>query len=124
MPKAIRIFLAVAVFMMVTVFCNLLASLLPESLQFLGLLIPWIIAFLAARLVWRRSESVEPGGLFTSILTGALTLGALGFTLGFLGPMLFAPDANQGPLLGIFITGPAGLVLGAALGALWWWRLR
>ena len=29
------------------------------------------------------------------------------------GPMVFAPDANQGPLLGIFITGPLGTLLGA-----------
>jgi hypothetical protein len=32
---------------------------------------------------------------------------------GFLGPMILAPEANQGPLLGIFITGPLGLVVGA-----------
>ncbi len=27
--------------------------------------------------------------------------------------MIWAPDANQGPLLGIFITGPLGTVAGA-----------
>ncbi|ESY71163.1 hypothetical protein X742_01675 [Mesorhizobium sp. LNHC232B00] len=31
---------------------------------------------------------------------------------GFVGPIIFTPDANQGPLLGIFITGPLGLVVG------------
>jgi uncharacterized membrane protein len=31
--------------------------------------------------------------------------------------MLPAPGANQGPMLGIFITGPAGVVIGAVLGA-------
>jgi hypothetical protein len=44
-----------------------------------------------------------------------LTLAAAGFAAGFIGPMVFAPDANQGPLVGIFITGPAGLALGAVL---------
>lgn len=29
--------------------------------------------------------------------------------IGFVGPLIFTPDANQGPLLGIFITGPIGL---------------
>jgi len=44
-----------------------------------------------------------------------LILAAAGFAAGFLGPMIFVPDANQGPLVGIFITGPGGLVLGAVL---------
>lgn len=30
------------------------------------------------------------------------------------------PDANQGPLLGLFITGPGGFVLGAIGGAIYW----
>lgn len=45
-----------------------------------------------------------------------LALGATGFACGFLGPMALSPDANQGPLLGILITGPGGVVLGVALG--------
>jgi hypothetical protein len=32
--------------------------------------------------------------------------------------MIFAPDANQGPMLGLFITGPGGFVLGGVVGAL------
>jgi len=54
------------------------------------------------------------------VLTG-LAVGAIAFALGFFGPILLAPDANQGPLLGIFITGPLGFVLGLLLGA---WRER
>jgi len=42
-----------------------------------------------------------------------LIVGGIGFCAGFFGPMVFAPDANQGPLLGIFITGPLGALLGA-----------
>ena len=44
-----------------------------------------------------------------------LLLGGVGFASGFFGPMLFVPEANQGPLSGIFITGPAGAVLGLVL---------
>jgi hypothetical protein len=47
---------------------------------------------------------------------GAIVLGGLGFVLGFFGPLLFTPEANQGPLLGIFITGPGGAVLGFVVG--------
>ncbi|RTL99573.1 MAG: hypothetical protein EKK31_24275 [Hyphomicrobiales bacterium] len=43
-------------------------------------------------------------------------LGAIGFLGGFVGPVIFTPEANQGPLLGIFITGPLGFVLGLVVG--------
>jgi hypothetical protein len=42
------------------------------------------------------------------------TVGAVGLTIGFVGPLLLNPDANLGPLLGILITGPLGFVAGAA----------
>lgn len=48
---------------------------------------------------------------------GACLLGAVGFAAGFFGPIALNPEANQGPLLGIFITGPGGAALGAILGA-------
>lgn len=76
-------------------------------------------AFLAARFAWRGAGS-ESAGFAVSVLQGALILGTIGFTAGFFGPMVFAPGANQGPLLGIFYTGPLGLVLGALAGAVHW----
>lgn len=42
-------------------------------------------------------------------------LGMSGFCAGFFGPLVFAPEANQGPLVGILITGPGGIVLGSLL---------
>ena len=42
-------------------------------------------------------------------------LGAVGFAAGFFGPMLFVPEANQGPLVGILMSGPAGALLGLVL---------
>lgn len=50
------------------------------------------------------------------MLRWAAILGIVGFLSGFVGPMVLAPDANQGPMLGIFITGPGGLLLGIILG--------
>lgn len=55
-------------------------------------------------------------GRGSRILTWTLVTGAVCFALGFFGPIILAPDANQGPLLGIFITGPLGLVLGLTIG--------
>ena len=45
--------------------------------------------------------------------------GVIGFAIGFFGPLIWTPDSNQGPLLGIFVTGPAGWILGVALAWLW-----
>lgn len=48
----------------------------------------------------------------------ALFVGGICFLAGFLGPMIVKPGANQGPLLGILITGPIGLGLGFVWGLL------
>ena len=55
-------------------------------------------------------------GILFSTLISTLIVGFTGFILGYIGPIILTPDANQGPLLGIFITGPAGVFLGAILG--------
>lgn len=47
-----------------------------------------------------------------------VVLAVAGFAAGFFGPGIFVPEANQGPLAGILISGPAGFVVGAALWAL------
>lgn len=48
----------------------------------------------------------------------ALFVGGIAFLAGFVGPIVFTPSANQGPLLGIFITGPIGTVVGFVWGIL------
>ena len=51
-------------------------------------------------------------------VTMSCTVGVVSFLVGFVGPILFSPDSPQGPLLGIFITGPLGAVAGAAVGVI------
>lgn len=76
-------------------------------------------AFWAGRLVWRRPESSSgTPGLARAVAMGALLVGGIGFFAGFLGPMILSPDSNQGPMLGIFITGPLGFILGGVGGAI------
>ena len=48
----------------------------------------------------------------------ALTLGVVGFASGFFGPVFLNPGANQGPLLGIFFTGPISFIAGFVGGSL------
>ncbi len=57
--------------------------------------------------------------LFT--VAGAMIIGGISFAVGFFGPIVLTPDANQGPLLGIFYTGPLGFFAGAVIGALVGW---
>jgi hypothetical protein len=49
-------------------------------------------------------------------IRGGWIVGGIGFAVGFIGPVIFTPESNQGPLLGIFLTGPLGFVLGAVIG--------
>jgi len=45
-----------------------------------------------------------------------LAVGGIAFLAGFAGPILLTPDSPQGPLLGIFMTGPLGLIVGMVAG--------
>ncbi len=54
--------------------------------------------------------------MLRSVVRWAVILGVVGFVGGFVGPVIVTPEANQGPLLGLFITGPLGVVLGAIVG--------
>lgn len=46
----------------------------------------------------------------------ALALDTVGGAAGFFGPMILSPESNQGPMLGLFITGPLGAASGLVLG--------
>lgn len=58
------------------------------------------------------SDSRVPIGLWVVALGGA------GFVAGFFGPMIFNPDSNLGPIVGLLFSGPAGAVAGLVLGVL------
>src|SRR6202011_1161767 len=53
-------------------------------------------------------------GWWCATMTGIV--GVVSFLIGFVGPLLFSPDSNTGPLLGIFVTGPLGALAGAVCG--------
>jgi hypothetical protein len=86
-------------------------------------LVPLLIILV---LVLLNAGALGPGGrgIVTAALLPALVVGGISFAIGFFGPIMWAPEANQGPLLGIFITGPAGFVLGLVGGIAWEWRRR
>jgi hypothetical protein len=114
------------VYWMLFVLLAMLLARQPEPPQWL-LLVAFLIAVVSAvavaRSVWRSTGASAPSasrGLARSIFMGAGIVGAIGFAIGFFGPIIVSPGANQGPLLGIFVTGPLGILAGAAGGAIYW----
>jgi len=95
-----------------------LLSFLPGHLL-LALVGSLAAAIWAARYVWRRTEHGSENGVLALTFGGAIVVGAVGFVGGFFGPMIWAPEANQGPLLGILYTGPLGFLLGGVGGFLY-----
>jgi|SRR5579863_9500599 hypothetical protein len=76
-------------------------------------------AAVVGRYTWRQTASASHGPV-RYIFLGAVITGGIGFSAGFFGPLILNPGANQGPLPGIFITGPLGFLAGAVGGAIYW----
>lgn len=55
-------------------------------------------------------------GTLTSIWAAGIIGGGFSFFAGFYGPIWLIPSSNIAPVIGIFITGPLGLVIGGLLG--------
>lgn len=76
---------------------------------------PLIVGIAAALYVWVRFDT-RPDAIARPLFGGAILFGIVGFAVGFFGPMVVAPHTGQGGLLGISVTGPVGIVLGALIG--------
>jgi len=77
-----------------------------------------LIATVAILCGWFALSSHRPASRrhIRVTMRGGFIGGGIAFVAGFIGPVIFQPEANQGPLLGIFVTGPLGFVLGAMIG--------
>ena len=62
------------------------------------------------------AQTDKRSGSGTIFTTAAIT-GGVAFVARYIGPILFS-DSNLGPLLGIFVTGPLGFLLGILIGVL------
>ncbi|MFL5327614.1 MAG: hypothetical protein ACJ8C4_01760 [Gemmataceae bacterium] len=54
-----------------------------------------------------------------TVIRAASLVGGIGLVGGFVGPLILMPNANQGPLFGIFISGPIGFIVGALGGGIY-----
>jgi len=100
----------IAVFFFINIFIlNVIP--IPDSIISFRPFISFAVALLIAKFIWNKTNQL--GDTFaTYSLVGGLSIGGIGFLGGFIGPMIFMPDSNLGPLLGIFFTGPIGFVIG------------
>ena len=97
---------------------NLLTSERADLL-FYGFFI--VIISMAAAMCWwfvLRGHIAESRAVMGAGCLSGLVVGGVAFLAGFIGPILLTPEANQGPLLGIFFTGPLGFVVGTAGGVI------
>jgi hypothetical protein len=122
LPKAT---LTVAVFVATCFFLNLLSySLIPlGEARWIAVSVSIFAALGTAWYAWKRTGVSLAGTLVANIAYGAIVAGALGFLSGFVGPMIFTPEANMGPMLGI-IAGPLGFVSGGSWGLVYWLSQR
>jgi len=90
--------------------------------EFFRMIVSLLSAVLSGWFILSVTKSPSKNGLLASIICWSFIFGGAGFFIGFLGPIIFTPEANQGPLLGIIITGPVGFLLGAVGGLIYWYR--
>jgi len=126
MKTATRVFVTLATFVAVYFFTFWIPfSLVPQSIRESSLpqIISLLLAMVISHFIWTKTASATDGFISHTLKIGIAT-GATGFVLGFFGPMILDPGANQGPLLGLFITGPLGLLMGLIGGAIHWMFTR
>lgn len=117
-PNVRRVFAVLAFFGTFFVVWMLMLVMPFGDQAWIGSVVALAASAYVSRTVWNgTAEGSTPVAVMAGL--GAAILGGLGFVAGFFGPMILAPQANQGPLLGLFITGPAGVVIGAIAGALY-----
>lgn len=118
MRLAGRIFLValIALGALYLVYWVLLALLGTQVPDWLLLTVSLVCAAAAGRFVWISNRSKTADSVTPTVILWAVIAGSISFLAGFIGPMIFMPEANQGPMLGIFITGPLGFALGGIAG--------
>lgn len=90
-----------------------------QTITAILIIVSLLIAVIIALFIWKKTGKIS-NGLSNYILIGGIVFGSIGFFTGFFGPIIFDPSANQGPLLGIFITGPIGFLIGLVGGGIYW----
>ena len=115
MIQVLKPIVSLLMFLTVLFFISTILTITTSYSTWLCIAFSSACASLAAWFTWKLVAG-EKTNVTVAIISGALILGGLCFTIGFLGPMAFAKDTSQGPLIGIFIAAPVGVIMGAIAG--------
>lgn len=92
---------------------------IPDGYRPVKGILSFLLAASIAVFTWKKLENLREGQAH-AIFSGGFIVGSVSFLVGFLGPMILNPTSGQGPLLGIFITGPLGFIIGLVGGGIYW----
>ncbi|MGZ0019073.1 multidrug ABC transporter permease [Nitrosomonas sp. wSCUT-2] len=112
MFQILKPIVSLLMFLTVLFFIHTMLTITASFAPWLSVTVSSSCAGLAAWFAWILISGKKTGTL-VAIAGGALLLGGLFFTVGFLGPMVVAKDTSQGPMIGIFIAAPLGVIVGA-----------
>lgn len=98
--------------------------------MFLPTLLAIVIAFFLATILWLPGRPKHHGPHSPSLLhylgralLCIIVMALLGFLIGFIVPVI-EHEGSQGPLLGVYLTGPLGAMLGLLVNLWWLYRQR
>lgn len=111
MIRILKPLVAFLMFLVVLFFIATMLTITTELPSWVSVTLALFSAILAGWYAWKLVAG-EKVGVGVSVICGALMLGGLGFMIGFLGPMIVAKDTSQGPLVGVFVGTPVGVILG------------
>lgn len=112
MLSFIKILASFFSFLLVLFFISTILTITSNLPVWLNATISLTLALLSSWLSWQLTSG-QRARKSIAIVGGASIVGGIFFTLVFLGSMAIIKDTSQGPLVGIFIATPLGVILGA-----------
>lgn len=112
MLSLIKILASFFSFLLVLFFISTILTITSNLPVWLNVTISLALALLSGWFSWQLTSG-QRAGKGIAIVSGASIVGGIFFTLVFLGSMAIIKDTSQGPLVGIFIATPLGVILGA-----------
>ncbi len=111
MIQILKPIVSLLMFLTVLFFVNTMLIITTSLPVWLSTTFSLICAILGAWFTWKLISGGKMN-ILIAVIGGALILGGLFFTVSFLGPMVIAKDTSQGPMIGVFIAAPLGVILG------------